>query len=436
MDCGSSSILPNGRCSVLPVLPTDGQVFVDSELVKWIYNASTDLWEKSGTATTVPVATSDNIGYLSSVDKTLLDKTPAVPGGFGIITDTKLLLQSPTNPEGIIRGDIELKSESLDITCVGSNGLKLTCAVPPELECTTPTGTTPGLSFKLSKKFLDTFIVNMPGPQGKKGLTGEKGKQGKPGFSGGPPGIKGLPGSDIDELCKLTGISYRDLDGVTETAIVDLNLVDDNGHGCKLAVTKARLNVPGDVPADKVIATPLVRNIVYDTDPDPSVCNITRLDQWRLVQNPGDDTPLNLSLLRLSRGADSVSDEPVGFNTTLSLRKFISDIVSEYKRRLQKIDKEFGKIARDYIEKIDDKARSILSQLANDVAMCEFNLPAVEYCITFTGCDQPPPPPPPPPPPSPFRAASIKASDNTETPNPKRKVSSVVMGARKWGIKQ
>lgn len=436
MDCGNSSILPNGRCSVLPTTPTDGQVFVDSELVKWIYNASTDLWERSGTVTTIPIASSDNIGYLSSRDKALLDKIPAVPGGFGIITDTKLVLQSQTNPEGVIRGDIELKSESLDIVCVGSDGIKLHCSTPSELECTSPTGKAPGLAFKLSKKFLDTFVVNMPGPQGKKGLTGDKGKTGKPGFSGGPPGITGLPGASIDELCRLTGISYRDIDGITEKAIVDLNIVDDNGRGCKLVVTKAKLNVPGDVPADKIIATPLVRNITYDPDPDPDNCDITRINQWKLVQNPGDTTPLNLSLLRLSRGAETVSDVPVGFNATLSLKKFVSDIIAEYQRRLQKIDKSYGKIAREYIQKIDDKARSILSQLANDLAMCEFNLPAVEYCITFTGCDQPPPPPPPPPPPSPFRAASLRAGADTGTPNPKRKTSNVVMGTRKWGVKQ
>lgn len=421
MDC-NSSILPNGQCAVLPILPTNGQVFVDSELVKWIYNSSADLWERSGTVKTIPSASSDNIGYLSANDKRLLDKTPAAPGGFGIITDAKLLLQSPSNPEGVIRGDIELKSDSLDIICVGSDKLKLTCSIPANLECTT-SPTTPGLLFKINDKFLNTFIVNMPGQQGKKGFVGEKGLPGRPGFAGGPPGIIGIAGANISELCRLSGVSYRDIDGITDTAVVDLDIVNDNG--CKLVVTKAKLNVPNDAPADKIMAAPLSRSIVYDPDPDPDNCVITRINKWKLTKNPGDTTPLNLSLLRLSRGADS-TDQPVGFNTTLSLRKLISDIVAEYQKRLDKIDKGYGKIAREYIEEIDNKARNILSQLANDVAMCEFNLPAVEYCITFAGCE----------PPSPSRIAAVRADEDVTTPMLRTKLSNVTMGGRKWDIKQ
>jgi len=127
MNCEKSSILTNGQCSVLPISPTNGQEFVDGELVKWIYNSSIDLWERSGTVTTVPLASSTNVGYVSSRDKSLLDRVPPVPGGFGIITDTKLLLQSPSNPDGVIRGDIELRSDSLDIICVNPEGIKLNC---------------------------------------------------------------------------------------------------------------------------------------------------------------------------------------------------------------------------------------------------------------------------------------------------------------------
>ena len=115
MNCGNSTLLPNGQCSVLPVIPTDGQIFIDKELVKWIYNAATDFWERSGTTASIPLVTATNAGYLSYSDKSLLDSIPAVPGSFGIITDTKLLLQSDSNPDGVIRGDIQLNSDSLDI---------------------------------------------------------------------------------------------------------------------------------------------------------------------------------------------------------------------------------------------------------------------------------------------------------------------------------
>ena len=432
MDCGDSSILPNGACTALPFTPTDGQVFVDNERVKWVYDAELDLWQRSGTADVVPLATSDIIGYMSYLDKSLLDQIPAVPGGFGIITDTKLLLQSPTNPEGVIRGDIELVSESLDIECVSNAGATINCLTPPGMDCETNNGQSSGLSFKLSDKFLNSLLVNIPGQQGKKGPKGNKGNPGKPGFAGGPAGRAGRPGPSISELCRLTGVKYNDLDGVTDTAIVDLGLIDDDGHGCKLVVTKAKLNVPGDAPADKVIATPLIRGVVYDADDDPENCKITRLDDWRLVKPVGDDTPLNIQLLRLSTGSEQTG-QPSGFNASMTIKKFISDIVKEYKQRLAKVDRDYGKVVKSYIESIDSKARDILSSLANDLTQCEFDLPAVEYCITFTGCGEPSVPPPPP---SPAAAAAGRAGEETFVATNGAKVRSVKMGGKKWDISQ
>ena len=114
----TSSIIRNGQCSVLPSTPTNGQVFVDSEFVKWIYNLELDLWERTGTVEAIPLATENTDGLMTSMDKRLLDKVPAVGGSFGLVVDTKLLLQSPTNPDGVVQGDIKLRSDSLDIVCV------------------------------------------------------------------------------------------------------------------------------------------------------------------------------------------------------------------------------------------------------------------------------------------------------------------------------
>lgn len=426
----SSTILSNDKASLLPKNPTDKQVFVDSEFVQWVYTTAKKVWERRGVVDSIPVVTDAVTGYLSPLDKSLLDSVPAVLGGFGIIVDTKLLLKSSDNPDGVIQGDIKLKSESLDIVCVGADGIKLTCSVPPQLECATQDNSTPGLKFSLSQKFLDTLIVNLPGPQGKTGPKGDKGAKGATGFSAGPKGDKGITGPAITELCKLTGVTYNDVDGLTDTPIVGLDLTNDNGHGCKMVVTKAKVNIGPDRPADKIIATPLSRSVVYPNDPDIATCDITRLANWTLAKPTTDLTPLNLQLLRLANGSNDRDDEPVGFNGTMTLETFVGDIVNEYQNRLTKFDTAWGKEAKAHIQSIDDKARSILSGLANELSQCEFNLPAVEYCVTFTGCDQPLPPPP-----SPSVAAGGSAQRVNDPMQTNSKIGRMAMGQRSWNVK-
>lgn len=426
MNCSSTNTtqLPNGQCSFLPILPVDGQIFIDKEYVKWVYNSVTDYWEKSGTVATIPLATSTTTGYMSYADKKLLDSIPAAPGGFGIITDSKLLLKSDDNPDGVIKGDIQLKSESLDIVCVGTDGLKSECVTYSNLECATSIETIPGLSFKLSDKFLRTLTVNLAGPRGKKGHKGNKGTTGKPGFVGGPVGRPGQPGENIDSLNKLSGIRYNDVEGVSDSAIVEMSALDQ-GTGCQLLLKKAKLNIPGNVPAEKVIANPLNRYLVYNPDKEESTCSITRLKDWKLAKDPDDKTPINVNLLRLSTGAEDVTTEPVGINSSLTLYQFVDQVVNEYIEKLKIVDEEYGKVAKEYIESIDDSARTILSELANDLTMCEFNMPAVEYGMTFRGCDQPPSP-------SPVAANSIShyvATANT-------KMADVKLGVKRWDIKQ
>lgn len=428
----SSTVLPNDRVSFLPSNPTDGQIFIDSEFVQWIYEANAKVWERRGVVESIPLASEDITGLLAPSDKSLIDRVPAVPGGFGIIVDTKLLLKSPDNPEGVIQGDIKLKSESLDIVCVSAVGTKITSCGGVAQECSAGgVGTaTPGLQFSLSDKFLDTLITDLPGPKGKTGEKGDKGDTGPDGFSLGPQGLKGEAGANIGELCTLTGVTYRDIEGFTDTPIVGLNLVDNDGHGCKLIVTKARINIDPNRPADKVAPTPLSRSVIYPEDPDTAICDLTRLNDWSLAQPSTDTTPLNLQLLRLAKGSNDREDEPVGFNGTMTLDAFVGDVVAEYQSRLTKLDKQWGKEAKSHIEDIDTKARTILSNLANDLSQCEFSLPAVEYCITFTGCDQPTPPASPSP-----AASSLASRINEQSLSGNRRLGQVSMGTRKWNVK-
>jgi hypothetical protein len=108
-----------------------------------------------------------------------------------------------------------------------------------------------------------------------------------------------------------------------------------------------------------------------------------------LVQAAGDTTPSNMQLLRLPKGSNDREGEAIGFNGILTLTDFVNAIVSEYKTKLTKLDATWGKQVKIYIENIDDHARTILSDLAQQLTLCEFNLPAMDYCITFKGCDTP-----------------------------------------------
>ena len=109
----------------LPIAPTHRQVFIDSERVRWVYNSYIQLWERTGTADDIPLAGSNTPGYLSSQFKKMLDLVPAVGGGFGIVVKGNEILRSQTNPTGVISGDIKLRSDSIDIVCVGQDGVKL-----------------------------------------------------------------------------------------------------------------------------------------------------------------------------------------------------------------------------------------------------------------------------------------------------------------------
>jgi hypothetical protein len=117
-----------------------------------------------------------------------------------------------------------------------------------------------------------------------------------------------------------------------------------------------------------------------------STCDITRLDNWTLAQPANDTTPLELQLLRLPKGSNDRENDETGFNGTMTLTTFVTGIVEEYKQRLTDLDEAWGKQVKAYIEGIDDKARTILSELAGQLANCEFNLPAMEYCLTFRDC--------------------------------------------------
>jgi len=361
---------------VFAATPTDGQIFVDSERVQWVYDAEASRWERFGTVETVPLADAENSGLMSASDKRLLDNIPAVGGGFGLIVDTKHILHSDANPAGVIQGDIKLVSDSLNIQCVDSSLEKITTTTFTNdcRPCETKTETEvdvisqPGLQFELNEKFLKTLLIDLPGPRGSRGLSGPEGFKGAEGPAEGPVGNQGLKGANADHKCELNGIKYEDLSGLTDSAIINMEMADV----CEIILTKAKLDVSLD-PADKIVATPATRSVTFGSS---STCDLTNMDNWSLTGG------VDMQLIRLAKG--SQSDEMM-FNA-MSLSDFVTDVVGHYKEKLVAIDEKWGKELKEFTESVDDKARGIISSLANDVSMCEFNLPATEYCITLEEC--------------------------------------------------
>ncbi len=371
-----SSILPN-KNSFLPSTPVDGQVFVDSKFIKWIYDAENRLWDKIGQVQSIPLATESSDGLLSPQLKSTIDSIPQSPGGFGLIVDTKTILKSPSNPDGIISGNVKLVSDSIDITCVGPNNRKIT-SNDPIVVCDGQQQSLPSLKFGINDLFLQTFYFNSCGPKGKSGDKGDTGPDGDNGYiQNGPPGVKGLPGENITQLCELAGIKFKDIDGLTDKVIVRLEAIDD-----KLVVTKGIVNSVSNKPADKLVILPIGRSLVFE---GTGSCGKSRLRDWKIVQAQSDTSPTNVQLIRLAKGSDESSDS-ISINGTMDLNTFVTQIIEEYVSRLAQIDQQWGKQVKEYMQSLDDNARGILSDLANQLAMCEFNIPAIEYCITLNAC--------------------------------------------------
>ena len=413
----TSSILPNDRCSVLPAIPTNGQIFVDAERIKWIYNSDNGVWDKAGTTETAPLANNSESGLMSSADKRLLDRVPVIGGGFGLIADTKLILRNDNNPNGVLQGNIKLVSDSLDIICVDSDldPVSSDATSAPQVvsdESGKGPGELPGLMFKPSEKFLKTLIVDRPGPQGLKGLQGEKGGQGDDGLSDGPVGKTGIGGATLFEKCKLVDVVYEDVPGTTTDGVVDMSIQSN----CELVLTTSPIGINGKSPS-KMIATPISRSVVYEDDADEDTCDLSRLDDWEIVGGG--------EAVQLIRLADGNHLSEIGFSGDMTLEDFVKDVVKDYKSKLVDINDNWGAELKKYIESIDDKARTIISALANKVSMCEFNLPAVEYCITIACA-----------PTSPSAVAAIAAQSAHGLPvNNVNSMMALNVGSKTWEVK-
>jgi hypothetical protein len=351
-------------------LPFDGQEFIDASRTLWRYDSSIQAWRHVGPVENVPLASDIATGLLSAVFKQMLDNIPEKGGGFGIVVKPFLSLKSPTNPDGVITGKVNVISDSMDISCLGVDGKPLIGECGRFLPDVAPGSgeevKRPSITFKLSEEFLKTLcieLVSAPGPTGKKGGQGDPGK---PGTGDGPQGDDGDSGKNAAGQLKFAGIDIRDTDDVFDTAVTAVEVDQEGG---KLAVTKSKVRAPADdTPATQAISTQIDRSIEFSSGFD-----------YTILMAPND--PINrpdVTMVGLPQGF-----EPNGTNkTTLNavrLSAFLGLVIDDYKNRLAKIDEAYTKEIHDFIVDKDAKARDAINSLACQLSEAEWNLP-IDYC--------------------------------------------------------
>lgn len=369
---------------IIPEGLFDGQIYVDCFRVKWVYSSEQNCWKREGRTETIPIADGINSGLLPQNLKILLDEVPEKGGGYAIITDPRLSQRTVHNPDGVIFGNIDLVSDSINIACVLANGRQIgeKCVAPGFNENDSEP---PGFDLTLSETFLNTLCISVPGGLGLPGREGEKGNPGAPGTGDGPVGLQGDPGRDASVRHKLNAVRIVDVDDVFDTAVVKLELDQPNGT---LFVTKAKLSGVDGVVADQLVAKQISRGILFKNCWD-----------YDIVMQPcviGDDFDVVDPLIaylpeHFKPDCGSNQNELRGFQPVRAkFSTLIDDIITVYKKKLDSeatgIDSELG----DFINSKDGEARGILDGLVDKLAECE-NITYLDYCVGIgPPCNQPP----------------------------------------------
>lgn len=352
----------------LPLMPFDGQIFIDAFRVQWRFDGEVECWRREGQVPGIPVATAEQPGLLSAENKNLIDTVQAKGGGFGIVVDPKLAVRTGDNPDGLIFGDVEFLSNSLDIKCVHTDGREITedCQkVPfaPEVN-----ELPPGFDINFKEELLKTLCAEIPGGPGPKGNKGPQGDAGAIGTGDGPVGETGEPGVDATEAATFSGIKIEEIDDIFDTAVVSLELDADEG---KLHVVKANIRVPDDdTPVDKVIVSPVSRSLEFTGN------GFT----FNILKPAADITDANVTIANYPPGFEIDSDIDTVQPNATKLSAYINKITDFFTDRLDEISTKYDKDLEEFFKNTDEAARQKLDILGEELANCEFRLP-LEYCI-------------------------------------------------------
>lgn len=356
----------------LPYGEFEGQRFIDASYVEWLFDYDTQCWKRQGKIDATPIADGQITGLLAPDLKYMLDKVQDKGGGFAIITKPHLQFRSNDNPDGVIFGDVDLVSETLDIKCVHANGTEIadTCLSVSFTETDTQP---PGFDINLSEKLLDTLCVEVPGGPGQPGPRGDTGPDGKDGTGDGPRGLKGLSGADATEGHTFTGVRIIDLDTTTDVAVTKMELDPDQG---KLFVTKGHVKVPDneEAAADKLIVEQINRGIRF-------LGNCFDYELTQLPCKPDEDfDELNPAIGYYPSHFDHTKEDKPYQLVKKRLSDLVDDMIEYYQTKLDKLADQYDQEIEELIKKTDKDARQVLDTLGDRLAQCE-NITYLEYCI-------------------------------------------------------
>jgi hypothetical protein len=352
----------------LPIVPFDGMKFIDSWRREWEYNLDTVSWIFRGYVPNIPVADENTIGLLSSNLKSLLDSIPEKAGGFGILTKYSFGKVSGNGFNGLMTGDIVLKSNTLDIKCRDQNGklITKTCASPvssPEIN------KIPSIDINFGEDFLNSICIEIPGSKGPKGIQGQPGLDGEDGFGDGPQGLKGNPGKDATGISEVDSVTIEIDESFYDTAVVNVELDQQNSI---LSITKAKLAVPDDnTPADQFVVMPIIRSLEW-----------TNGLNYNIVQPSNENLSLeaNVSVLAYPKDFDPNIANSNSEISRKSLSSFVDQIINNYQTIYNGYITEYDKEIKDYFFAKDDEARKALDSLVSELASKQFG-ETFEYCM-------------------------------------------------------
>lgn len=282
-----------------------------------------------------------------------------------------IISASEFNPSGVLYGDLTLVSESLDITCVDGKGNPFPSNCNLDTIQADDPDNPPSLSFTLNDNFLNNLCVTIPGCQGPVGSQGEKGATGAPGTGDGPQGEQGDPGEDAPATANtFTGIKIVEVDDIYDTAIVAMELDATNN---KLGIVKAKIRTPdSDTPANQVISTPVSRSIRF-TNSDTF--------EYEILMPPLGDPigEADIDILKYPKRFKPSGDDETPVSR-IKLSSLIDKIIEYYDDQLSEINDRYNLAIKSYIDGKDEAARTILANLADELARCEFELP-IDFCL-------------------------------------------------------
>lgn len=239
-----------------------------------------------------------------------------------------------------------------------------------------------GIVISIADDFLDTFCMEIPGPTGRVGDVGDPGAPGKDGYTDGPPGEKGETGIDAVNPATFTGIEIVESDDLTNSPVVSLEY---DSAKQRLTFTRSRVVVPdSNAPAEQFVVLPTQRKL-YFPEVAQDAHNYITLDDWTLAA-PADDPLVSSPDLILLRCPDQSYSGDVIDVDPIRLSDYLHKITAAYKERLDTIQAQWMEQARTYLMSKDAAARQLLSDLAQQLAECEFGAP-IEFCLGIETTD-------------------------------------------------